>query len=175
MTVADTAIEINQDREFDEDFAEVGGPMNIFWSYGHDHDVNRFVRAVIDHCLEDSGEVPAIRADDTPQQLWQRNVEHDGSVEYVRRSDPPTRHEWKPVTLLDLEHRRRGGTKCSVVGCHQPWSVGSSARVRVDTTEDHMDVRVWLCREHNERFPEPSYRVCMVPVGATILLPEVSS
>lgn len=172
--MADTAIEINQDREFGEDFAEAGGPMNVFWSYGHGHDAGQFIRAVVDHCLEGPGEVPAIGADDAPQKLWQRNVDRDGFVEYVRRSEAPIRHDWKPVTLLDLEHRRRGGTKCSVVGCSEPWSVGSNARVRVDTTEDHMDMRVWLCREHSRRFPEPSYRVCMVPVGATILLPAVS-
>lgn len=165
-------IEINQDQEFDADRGEVLGPLDVYWAYGHGHNVGEFIRAVVDHCLEWSGEVPAIRAEDAPQELWQRSVEHGGAVEYQRRSEPPIRHEWNPITILDLERGSHGGTKCSVDGCSEPWASGPSARVRVDAAEDHVAVRLWLCREHQRRFPEPSYRVCMIPVGATILLPS---
>lgn len=172
--MSDRLIEINQDQEFDENSGELGGPMNVFWAHGHGHDADEFIRAVLDHCLGWSGEVPAIRSEDVPQLLWQRNVEHCDSLEYQRRSDPPNRREWNPVTVLDLERRGHGGTKCSVVGCKEPWASGPPVRVAVDATEAHMSVRLWLCRKHGERFPGPSYRISMIPVGATILLPNPS-
>lgn len=170
--MTDTAIEINQDQGFDADLGELVGPMDVYWAPGHGHNASEFIRSVVDHCLESVGEVPAIRTDDAPQELWQRNVQHRDSVEYQRRSDRPTRHEWIPITVLDLERRSRGGTKCSVDGCNEPWASGPAVQVRVDSAEDYMAARLWLCREHGERFPEPSYRICMIPVGATILLPR---
>ena len=173
---AGTPIEINQDREFDEDWDGVGETLLVFWALGHGHDPDAFVRAVVDHCLEYDGGVPQIRPEDAPQEVWQRNVEHQDAIEYRRSSAPPEdgydRKRSIPITVLDLERRTHGATKCSVDRCGEPWTSGATAQVCVDTRDgDTYYVRLWLCREHSRQFPEPSYRVCMVPVGATVMLP----
>ncbi len=176
---APTTIGITQDHEFDESCG-LGGPMLSFWTDGHGHDPEQFIRAVIDHTLEEHGSVPRIAPEDEPVEVWQRTIDRRDGVEYSRRSTAPDRsaHEYKPITLLDLEQHTRGGTKCSVVNCPKPWSSGPSATVRVEpenreptVNNPYMAVRMWFCSEHRHLFPEPSYRVCLVPVGATILLP----
>lgn len=168
-------IEITQDYEFDEDCG-LGGPMLSFWAPGHDHDPDQFIRSVIDYTLEMYGSVPRIEADDKPVELWQRTIDRRDGVEYSRHlaeSDDAHGRGAEPITVLDLERRGRGGIKCGVLGCTKPWSSGPSAVVRVEAGDDlpYMSVRMWFCREHRRQFPEPSYRVCLVPVGATILLP----
>lgn len=175
---APTTIEIIQDCEFDEDCG-LGGPMPSFWAEGHGHDPEQFIRAVIDYTLEENGSVP--RIDAQPVELWQRTIDRRDGVEYSRLATAPDRSTrgYEPITLLDLERLGRGGTKCSVVGCAKPWSSGPAAVVRVEAdsreptvNDPYMAVRMWFCREHARQFPEPSYRVCMVPVGATILLQD---
>lgn len=173
-------IEITQDYEFDEDCG-LGGPMLSFWAEGHGHDPEQFIRAIIDYTLTEHGSVPRIDPEDQPLKMWQRTIERGDGVEYRRHlaeSDDAHGRGAKPITVLDLERPRRGGTKCGVVGCTNPWSSGPSAIVRVEAdgrgptvNNPYMSVRLWFCREHSRQFPEPSYRVCMVPVGATIMLP----
>ena len=172
-----TTIEITQDSEFD---GEVGGPLDVFWAKGHGHDPREFIRAVLDYCLFNDVDIPAIAYDDTPVETWQQNVSHQGAIEYRRDPTPPesSRSPRFPITVLDLDRRTRGGVKCSVDDCSEPWSVGTPARVVVEPAPDgdasrrYMSVRMWFCREHRRQIPEPSYRVCMVPVGAEIVLPE---
>lgn len=174
-------IDIAQDYEFYED-SGLGGPMLSFWAPGHGHDPEQFIRAVIDHMLSYGGSVPRIDPEDKPVEMWQRTVEQHDGVEYERMPTKPETSasylQAEPITLLDLERRGRGGTKCGVSGCSKPWSSGNPAIVRVEADDrgptvntPYMSVRMWFCREHSRRFPEPSYRVCMVPVGATIMLP----
>jgi hypothetical protein len=175
-----TEIEIVQDSEFDELDGGVGAPLAVFWAKGHGHDPRKFIRAVLDYCLFEDADIPAIAYDDAPIETWQQNVSHQGAIEYRRDTTPPesSRSPRFPITVLDLERRTRGGFKCMVDDCHEPWSVGTSARVVVEPTPDgdappsrYMSVRMWFCREHRRHLPEPSYRVCMVPVGAEIVLP----
>lgn len=170
------AIEIVQDSEWD---GELGGPLGVFWTRGHGHDARDFIRAVLDYCLYNDVDIPAITGDDAPVKTWQQNVSHQDSVEYQRDPTPPTsvRSPRFPITLLDLEGpRRHGGTKCSVDDCPEPWSQGAPVQVRIEADVEgaglrYMAVRMWFCRKHARQFPEPSYRVCMIPAGAEILLP----
>lgn len=169
-------IVINQDNEYDD--GEVGGPIPVFWTKGHGHDAGEFMRAVVMFCLDNDVTIPRLDPwDDKPVETWQQNVAvHDG-IEYRRDKTPPTssRSSRFPITILDLEGpRRHGGTKCGVDHCDEPWGRGTPVRVAIEPTDaglDYMGVTIWLCREHAKRFPEPSYRVCMVPIGATITLP----
>lgn len=180
MTTETTmTIAITQDYEFDEDCG-LGGSMLSFWTEGHGHDPEQFIRAVIDHTLEEHGSVARIELEDKPVEMWQRTIDRGDGVEYSRQSTAPdgSYPRAEPITLLDLERHSRGGTKCGVVGCVNPWSSGPAAVVRVEidgrgptVNNSYMAVRMWFCREHTRQFPEPSYRVCMVPVGATIMLP----
>jgi hypothetical protein len=170
-------IVINQDHEIDYD-GEVGSAVPVFWAKGHGYDEGEFVRAVIDYCLGNDVTIPRFDPyDDKPVETWQQNVSvHDG-IEYRRDSTPPNslRSSRFPITILDLERpRRRGATKCGVNGCDEPWGLGVPIKVAIEPDDSGMAytaVTIWLCREHAARFPEPSYRVCMVPVGATIMLP----
>ena len=180
MTTDVATIEITQDYEFDEDFG-LGGSMLSFWAKGHGHDAEQFIRAVVDFTLTERGSVPRIEEEDAPVEMWQRVIERHDGVEYSRilaESDDAHGRGAEPVTVLDLERRGRGGTKCGVTGCTKPWSSGKAAMIRVEAdgrgptvNNPYMSVRMWFCREHCRQFPEPSYRVCMIPVGATILLP----
>ncbi len=170
--MSDTALAIEQDAELDDD-GNIGGWLNVFWAAGHNLDPEAFIRGVVDRCLEYHGAIPAIHADDTPAEVWQTNVERQDSVEFHRTPEPGSpRSRSFPVTVLDLERNRRGATKCSIDKCREPWATGPAAQVAVEPTDgtDYMAVRFWLCREHAKRFPEPSYRVCLIPVGATIVL-----
>jgi hypothetical protein len=172
-------IEICQDHEFD-DAAGIGGPLPVFWAKGHGFDDRAFIRAVLDYCLDNHVDIPAITMNDAPVETWQQNVARSGSIEYQRDSSPPTssRSPRFPITLLDLDRRGHGGTRCAVTGCDEPWSTGAPVRVCVEPGSGeaelgapYMAVCLWLCREHRKHLPEPLYRVCLVPVGATILLP----
>jgi hypothetical protein len=174
-------IGITQDHEVDDD-GEVGGPLAVFWAPGHGHDSGDFVRAVIEHCLDEGIDVPAIPADVEPVGLWQRLVPRQDCVEYQRTDFEPLYDPANPITVLDLDSRGRGGTKCGVDECREPWSSGRPVRVSIEPSpgdasvnSPYMAVRIWLCREHASRFPDPSYRVFMVPVGATILLPSAAA
>lgn len=174
-----TPIEINQDHECDE--GEVGGAIPVFWTKGHGHDPDEFVRACIDYCLYNDVTIPRfVPYDDRPVETWQQNVAVQDGIEYRRDPTPPKspRSSRFPITILDLEQpRRRGGTKCGITGCDEPWGRGIPIRVSIepdDTGMRYMAAQIWLCREHAKRFPEPSYRVCMVPIGAEIVLPAAS-
>lgn len=175
-------IEIVQDHECDGD--EIGGPISVFWAKGHGYDAREFIRAVVEYCLDRDADVPPITWEDGPVETWQQNVVHQAGVEYRRDATPPKAlHSSRfPVTILDLEQpRRRGSAKCSVDQCTEPWFAGAMVRVAVEPGQGeptsgspYMAVTLWLCREHRKNLPSPSYRVCLIPVGATILLPEES-
>lgn len=175
-------LEITQDHEYTDD--EFGGPLPVFWAKGHGHDPLAFIRAVVDYCLDNGADIPAIEDGLLPEETWQQNLSLRDGVEYRRDPEPPTspRSSRFPVTVLDLESpRRSGGTKCGVDGCDEPYSVGTPIRVLIEPGMGEPELgaprlflRVWLCREHHRRFPEPSYRVCMIPVGAEVVLPAVS-
>lgn len=174
------SIGITQDYEYDEDFG-LGSPMLSFWAQGHGHDPEQFIRAVIDYTWTEHGWVPRIEPEDKPVEMWQRAINRNDGVEYQRQVTKPDRSYRRatPITVIDLGRRGRGGTKCGVVNCDDPWSSGPSVVVRVEAdgreptlNNSYMAVRMWFCREHSRRFPQPSYRVCMVPVGATIMLPS---
>jgi hypothetical protein len=177
-----SGIEITQDVELDPDVG-LGQPMPVFWAHGHGHDEHDFLLEVVGYCLEYGVGIPRIDADVAPVEVWQENVEARDAVEYRRTTQPPTRpnSDLFPITLLDLEFRQRGGTKCAVIGCREPWLVGAPVSVAVEPNEgdgvsepEHMAVRIWFCAKHSRRLPEPSYRVRFVPVGATIVLPKAS-
>lgn len=180
VTATETStIEIVQDREIDEsgdDFGAVG----VYWTKGHGHSPDKFVRAVIDHCLEYEGGVPAIRWEDKPVELWQYVREVGDSLEYVRSIEPPAdyrhRQEAYAITLLDVwEHqRKRGARKCQICKCREPWSTSAPIRVCIEPSREdrqEMTVYVTMCSEHARHFPGPSYRVFMEPAGTTLLLP----
>lgn len=168
---------IYQDHEYDGDF-ELGDLVPSFWTKGHGHEPCAFIRAVVAYCLDNDVDIPAIPQDVDPVELWQQNIAVDGGVEYRRGPTPPTssRTSRFPITLLDLETlRRRGSTKCSVIGCSEPWSVSSpAARLCVERHQrkNEISVQLWLCREHQKCWPEPLWRVAVVPVGATVMLPQ---
>lgn len=178
-------IEIYQDCEYDgESFSSV---LPVFWAKGHDLNEGEFRLAVIHYLIDEEGDFPAMSWEDPIEEQWQRNVEvSGGGIEYRRRDDRPGYDDftgpvdWFPITILDLERQRRGQHKCAVTQCREPWSVGSPAQIRVSpTVGDEAElggtpgesIYLWLCRKHRKRYPEPCYRVCMVPVGATIMLP----
>lgn len=167
-----SGIEINRDHEADDD-GEIGGPMDVFWAEGHGHDDEVFLRAVLDECLGE-GNVPAIRWEDRPVEMWQRDVPAGDSVIYHRAEEVPDGHrvkDWRPVTVLDLERRHHGATKCSIDGCTKPWSSGQPVQIVVDVVGPYRALTMWLCREHGREIPEPSYRLRFIPVGAVIQLP----
>lgn len=174
-SAAPAPIVIEQDCELDDE-GQVGAWLNVFWAVGHGHDPEAFLRAVVDRCLEYHGAIPAIHADDTPAEVWQENIDRRDGVEFRRTGDAPGPRQARvfPVTVLDLERSRRGAMKCGVDQCREPWDTGAAVKVCVEPGDgvDYTAVRMWLCRDHRGLLPEPSYRVCLVPVGATILLPE---
>jgi hypothetical protein len=181
MTAAAQPIEINQDHEVD-DGEYTGNPVDCFWTHGHGHHADDVIRAVLDHCMEEELDIPRINLwEDGVIELWQRSVDRGDFVEYVRANTVPEGHprrDWQPITLLDLNRPGRGGPKCSVNGCKEPWSVGAPVQVVVEPAgglADRTSVRMHLCRAHRRVMPEPSYRVCLVPVGAEILLPSTEA
>lgn len=165
-----SGIEIEQDYEVDDD-GDVGGRLACWWARGHGHKAEDFAMAVVGYCLDCDAETPRIDLDDI-KELWQRNIPVGDSVQYRRSTEPPKgpRDEAFPVTVLDIE-ARRGGRKCAVNGCRNPWFASRPVQVADKVDADYMAIDITLCREHSQRFPEPSYRVRFVPVGATIMLP----
>lgn len=169
-------IEVVQDYECDDD-GDIGSPMPVFWAKGHGFEARAFIEAVVWFCLDNDVDIPRITGDDLPVEVWQQNVSRSGgSIEFRRTAEGSTsRHSPRfPITLLDLWRPGRGGKGCSVIGCDQPWRSGPSARVVVEPTDGTgkpVSVRMWFCPEHSRSYPEPSYRIFMVPVGATIKLP----
>lgn len=159
-----TVIDINQDHDGDD-----GGPLPCFWAEGHDHDTDEFVRAVLAYCMDEGVDIPRIdMSEDHPTEVWQTNRKGGDWVEYHR--SPERSRDSFPITLLDLWKPSRRGRACGVIDCNKPWVSGRPAIVKVDTDPGHMSVRMWFCGDHSTRFPDPVYRVCMIPVGATILL-----
>lgn len=165
-----SGIEIEQDYEVDDD-GVVNGRLSCWWTEGHGHDETEFAVAVAQHCFDNGFQAPAIDLDDI-REMWQRNIPVGDSVLYRRSMEPPKgpRDEAFPVTVLDIE-ARRGGRKCAVHDCMNPWAMSRPVQVADKVDGDYMAVDITLCREHSQRFPEPSYRVRFVPVGATIMLP----
>ncbi len=157
-------IEIVQDCEYDEDEG-LGQPMPVFWTAGHGHSAREFVRAVVDHCLDETGQVPRISYRDCPREVWQMTVSRGPAVEYLRINRPAGQERgWDPVTLLDLTRTSRGAIRCSASGCDQPGRAGSLVRVPVAASPQavpSLSVGLWLCAEHAEQ----------VPAGAEIVLP----
>jgi hypothetical protein len=175
------AIQIEQDHEMGYD-GEVSSRINVFWAKGHGHETDKFIRAVIDHCLEYDEGIPAISWEDRPQEVWQ-HTESAGECmwEYIRANEPSWNagRKAEPITLLDLDRRGRGARKCHIQDCREPWSISTPVQVCIEPgmggasiNDPRMTVYITLCREHLKRFPEPSYLVCLIPVGATILLPK---
>ena len=167
------ALVIEQDYELDFD-GEVGSPLAVFWTADHGHDPTALIRAIVEHCLDCGRDIPRIPDDARPVEMWQQNIPRGDAVEYHRHAEKPPgvphRH-LHPVTVLDVDRRQSGAPICSVQGCHRPWHIGHTITAVVDLTEgDHEAVSMRMCREHSARFPAPSYRVRMVPVGATIVL-----
>lgn len=165
-------IGIEQDCELDYD-GEVGNHLPVFWCEGHGHDGTEFVRAVVEHCIDYGEDIPAIEWDATPVEMWQTDRDMGDAVEYVRAAEIPSgdrRDAWRPVTVLDLWRRCHGATKCSVNGCSKPWDSGQPIQIVTEVDGPYTALTMWLCREHRELLPEPSYRLRFVPVGSTIML-----
>lgn len=166
-----SGLEVEQDYEYDE--GEIGGPMDVYWVEGHGLDPDDVLSAVVEHCLE-VGRVPRIDYEDRPVEMWQQNVEHGDSVEYRRFTELPEDHRvrsLREITVLDLERRSHGATKCSIRGCGKPWSRGMADQVVWEPDGgEYLALEMWLCREHAAMVPEQSYRLRWIPVGATILL-----
>lgn len=168
---APPTLEIERDYEFDE--GDVGGPLDTFWARGHGHDPDVFIRAVIELCLGD-GTVPRIDHDDVLVHMWQQNISIGDGIEYRRFSEKPEssrHHPAFPVTVLDLNRRRLGGRRCMFTDCKMPWQATTPIRVVIGEGLEYQAVEISTCREHRELLPDPYYRVCLVPVGATVVLP----
>lgn len=173
MTDTTSALEIERDYEMDVD-GELGGQMLVWWSRGHGHDPEKFIRAVVDNCLENGDAIPRIGENDGPVEMWQHNVRVGDGIRYDRTDTAPVkpRSPLFPVTVLDVENRRAGSRACSVPACVRPWAGSRQVLVvtKVDD-DDPMTVYLPLCRKHSEQIPDPTYRLRLVPVGATIMLP----
>jgi hypothetical protein len=169
-------IEIQQDWEIDED-GEIGGPMHTYWCYGHGHKRSDFIRFVFELCVG-QGVVPRFDSMDHPVvEMWQVERPTGDGITYERHAIEPTnlrRHvEAKPITLLDLDYLRHGGRSCSVVDCRNPWASTAPHPLIVEGDRPRVSLKVPLCREHKDAYPEPYYRMVVVPVGATVLLPAI--
>jgi hypothetical protein len=168
-------MDVERDYEVFDEY-DIGSPLDVFWTKGHDVAPLAFVRAIVEHCLDEEIDIPRINVEDAPEKLWQYNIDHNGILEFHRSPDKPEGYHGReafPVTVLDLEKaRRRGMRKCSVEHCREPWSHGMPIRVLISPadSEQQITARIWLCRTHGNKFPEPIYRVFMVPVGATVVL-----
>jgi len=173
--VSGAGIEIERDYECDG--GEIGGPMNTFWSRGHNLDPDQFMRAVISLALE-WGSVPRIDADDAPVEMWQQNVRVGDGVEFRRtKTKPEGRHNPAfPVTVLDLDRRRPGQHHCAFTDCKNGWFMGSPLRVVMEPDgadpAAYQSVTIYTCREHRKLIPDPYYRAVVVPIGATVVLPS---
>lgn len=164
--------EIHQDHECSDD-GEVGGPMSVFWCRGHGHDEREFIMAVLDYCLDNDLNIPAIGWEDTASEQWQANIAIGDGIRYDRfvEAGPARRSPRFPITILDLERpKRRGAPKCLVKDCVDPWFSSTPIRAISDADHDYLAVEFHLCREHRKLLPDPSYRVVLVPVGATVVL-----
>lgn len=164
-------IEVEQLHDIDGD-GELSGRTNCWYCEGH---VNpeRFVRSVIDFVIEYGDRIPLIDLSWVRHCWLYKRPNHGGSWTADFRDEIPPRwrrRDWEAVTVLDCE-QRRGGPRCSVRDCTSISSVGHPVMVKIEAGDSHTSADIWLCRRHSAQFPGPSYRVCMVPVGATIMLP----
>lgn len=169
-------IGIEQDYEVDDD-GEVLGSLLSFWTRGHGFNPDAVIRAVVDFSLEEHRSVPRIDEGGPVDEVWQKTVHRASGVWEYRRSDVE-QPGWDPITLVDLEHRYRGGRKCAVQHCPEPGRIGEPVRLLIEPSDSGMssDVAyVYVCRFHAKRFPQPPYRVCMIPVGAEVVLPAPDS
>jgi len=177
VTESEPVLEITQDYEMDFD-GELGSPMPVFWSYGWHDDTRKFIEEVVQFCLDEDEDIPRITADDVLQRVWQLNRATGQGVMFIRESEPVLdmdyARNWKKVTVLDLYALHRGARMCMIHNCKEPWSVGLPVRALMSArAEDDPNVtaELYLCRGHRNVVPEPSYRIFMVPVGATVVMP----
>lgn len=149
-----------------------GGPLQSWYAEGH-HEPAAFATALVRLLLDEyDADIPAIELDRVTQRYMRKVPNFDGGWT-SSFTDEPGRGAM-PVTLFDAEVARRG-LNCAVRDCGHSVSTNWPVRTAVTVeavSEFAVDLR--LCRDHQKAMPQPIYRVFMVPVGATILLPAES-
>ncbi len=169
--------EINRDHEADDDTGDIGGPLDIWWWEGHDHDHDALILDALADALESDGRCPAVRDGDNPVEVWQwgRPV-GDGLVwERIHQSQYDRlgvreQERWAPVTVLDLEHRRSGLGRCSVDRCKSPAVRRTPLRIVQRPDDPYVALTFATCADHAEAIPDPYYRCLVVPVGSEVVL-----
>jgi hypothetical protein len=149
-----------------------GGPLRSWYAEGH-HEPAVFAAALVHLLLDEyDDDIPSIELDRIRQRYMRKVPNLDGGWT-SSFSDEPGRGAMA-VTLFDAEVSRRG-LSCAVRGCDRPVSTQHPVRTAVAVEGvSEFTVDLTLCRDHSRQMPNPSYRVFMVPVGATILLPSES-
>lgn len=164
--------EIVQLNEIADD-GEVMDRMPSWYCEGH-VDRIEFIRALVDHCVDYGDTIPSIDPYSVKHQFLCKVGGHDGSWTADFRDDIPAgsrRKSWEPVTVFEVT-RRFGGVACSATGCTQPVSARIPVRAVLDATDGGpLSLYFPLCTAHRGLFPDPIYRVCLVPVGATVVTP----
>lgn len=162
-------IEIVQFNEIADD-GEVMDRMPSWYCQGHVDHVE-FIRALVDHCVDYGDSTPRIDPGSVKHQYLRKIGGYDGSWTADLRDEIPagsTRRSWEPVTTFEVA-RRFGGVACSVAGCTQPVAARVPVRAVLDAKNgSRPDLRFPLCTVHRAVFPDPHYRVCLIPVGAVI-------
>ena len=164
-------IEIMQDCEVDDD-GDVGGWLDVFWCEGHGHDAGKFIRAVVDHCLDWGHDIPKVPKGLEPVEMWHHDRTVGDAVIHQRRTDREGVRlaDWRPVTVLDCERRFFGGSSCSVTNCTRPVMSAQGFPIVWEPDGEYLALEMRLCDEHRRQVPEKSYRLRFIPVGATIML-----
>jgi len=164
-------IEIIQLHDIDDD-GEVGSPQQSWYCAGH-VGIEEFVHALVNHCIDYGNDVPRIDMDDVNHLHLRKVGGHNGSWTADFRDELPERggKSWEPVTVYETP-TKLGGMACSVSDCRRPTYTRHNMLAVLDATDgQRLGLNIGLCREHRDAFPDPYYRVFLVPVGATIQLP----
>lgn len=166
------AYEIVQLNEIAED-GEVLDRMPSWYCEGH-VDRIEFIRTLVDHCVDYGDTIPSIDPDSVKHQFLYKVGGHDGSWTADFRDDIPAgsrRKSWEPVTTFEVA-RRFGGVACAAMGCTQPVAARVPVRAVLDAKDGgQLALYFSVCIAHRALIPDPQYRVCLVPVGATVVMP----
>ena len=150
-----------------------GSSIRSWYAEGH-HEPAVFAAALVHLLLDECGDdIPSIELDRIKQQYMRKVPNFDGGWT-ASFTDEPGRGAM-PITQFDAEVARRG-LSCAVRGCDRSVSTQHPVRTAVAVEGvSEFTVDLHLCHDHARQMPNPTYRVFMVPVGATILLPAESA
>ncbi|MGE0178102.1 MAG: hypothetical protein AB7G17_14675 [Phycisphaerales bacterium] len=166
------AYEIVQLNEIAED-GEVLDRMPSWYCEGH-VDRIEFIRTLVDHCVDYGDTIPSIDPDSVKHQFLYKVGGHDGSWTADFRDKIPAgsrKGSWEPVTTFEVA-RRFGGVACAAMGCTQPVAARVPVRAVLDAKDGgQLALYFSVCIAHRALIPDPQYRVCLVPVGAIVVMP----